>query len=104
MRDHETCGLPTSETTVCHAAAGHRGGCRTIPTIAEALDLEAEHLRPGAREEAIRVRFGLPLARWEQLLNRYIDTEEALAHNPTLVRGRRARREQIQSLRAARAC
>jgi Protein of unknown function (DUF3263) len=52
----------------------------------------------GPKERAIRSRFGLSSARYYQLLNRLIDSPEALAHDPMLVkrlrRLRLARRRQ----------
>ncbi|WP_159501323.1 DUF3263 domain-containing protein [Microbacterium sp. 18062] len=60
----------------------------------------------GAKEEAIRSELGLAPARYYQLLNRIIDTEAALAHEPMLVgRLRRIRDEQRRSRapRSARA-
>jgi len=52
----------------------------------------------GPKERAIRERFGFSATRYQQLLNRVIDTPEALAHDPVLVhrlrRLRQVRREQ----------
>ncbi len=53
---------------------------------------------PGSKEGAIRQRFGLSAARYYQLLNRLIDSPEALRHDPMLIkrlrRLRTARRRQ----------
>jgi hypothetical protein len=46
------------------------------------------------KDEAIRDRFGVLPARYFQLLNRLIDTEEALATNPLLVHRLRRRSRQ----------
>jgi hypothetical protein len=60
------------------------------------LDFERSWWRhPGPKERAIRERFGLSAARYYQLLNRLIDTPEALRHDPMLVR-------RLRRLRAAR--
>lgn len=52
----------------------------------------------GPKERAIRSRFGLSPARYYQLLNRLIDSPEALRYDPMLVRRlrrvRTARRRQ----------
>jgi len=40
----------------------------------------------GAKEEAIRTQLGMSPARYYQLLGRLIDTEQALEHDPLLVR------------------
>lgn len=50
---------------------------------------------PGSKERAIRERFGLSAARYYQLLNRLIDTPEALRYDPMLVK-------RLRRLRAAR--
>jgi hypothetical protein len=39
----------------------------------------------GAKEQAIRDRFGMPATRYYQLLNALLDAPEALAHDPVLV-------------------
>ncbi|MDQ1131091.1 DUF3263 domain-containing protein [Microbacterium sp. SORGH_AS_0888] len=61
--------------------------------------LEFESRWPGhtaAKEEAVRVELVLAPARYYQLLNRLIDREDAMAHDPLLVgrlrRSRDARR------------
>lgn len=50
---------------------------------------------PGSKRRAIRAYFGLSAARYYQLLNRLIDTPEALRYDPMLVR-------RLRRLRAAR--
>jgi hypothetical protein len=42
--------------------------------------------RPGAKERAIRDRLGLSAARYYQLLNRLIDSPDALRYDPMLVK------------------
>ncbi len=60
------------------------------------LDFERTWWRePGPKERAIRERFELSAARYYQLLNRLIDTPEALRYDPMLVR-------RLRRLRAAR--
>jgi Protein of unknown function (DUF3263) len=65
----------------------------------EILDLERGWWQDtGPKERAIRSRFGLSPARYYQLLNRLIDSPEALRYDPMLVRRlrrvRTARRRQ----------
>lgn len=67
------------------------------------LDFEREWWRhAGAKEEAIRLRFGLSGARYYQLLNALIDTSAALVHDPMLVRRLQRVRDSRMSSRAAR--
>lgn len=65
----------------------------------ELLDFERQRWRYlGAKETAVRERFGLSLTRHSQMVNELIDRPEALEHDPQLVnrlrRIRQARREQ----------
>ncbi|MFJ4038185.1 DUF3263 domain-containing protein [Microbacterium sp. NPDC090007] len=65
----------------------------SIPLI-ELLDFEEQWPRWSSRkDEAIRDRFGVPPARYFQLLHRAIETTEALEARPMLVRRLRRRRE-----------
>lgn len=67
------------------------------------LAFEAEWRRHGgAKEEAIRAEFGITPARYYQLLDRLIDTADALAHDPLLVRRLRRLRDARDHDRAAR--
>jgi Protein of unknown function (DUF3263) len=60
------------------------------------LDFERQWWRhAGAKEQAIRDRFGLSATRYYQVLNALLDTPAALAHDPVLV-GR------LRRLRASR--
>lgn len=53
----------------------------------ELLDFEERWPRwSGSKDEAIRARFGIPPARYFQVLLRAIDTTEALEAQPMLVR------------------
>ena len=54
------------------------------------------------KERAIRSRFGFSAARYHQLLNRLIDSPEALAYDPMLVRRLRRLREARRRKRSAR--
>jgi len=56
----------------------------------------------GAKEEAIRERFGLSATRYYQVLNAVIDRPEALATDPLLVRRLRRMRSARQRQRSGR--
>lgn len=56
----------------------------------------------GAKEQAIRERFGLSATRYYQVLNALIDKPEALAHDPLLVKRLRRLRANRQRERSAR--
>lgn len=64
------------------------------------LAFEAEWRRhAGAKEEAIRADLGLSPARYYQLLGRIIDTADAQAHDPMLVKRLRRLREAREQAR-----
>lgn len=68
------------------------------------LAFEAEWRRhEGAKEEAIRTDLGLSPARYYQLLGRLIDTAEAQAHDPMLVKRLRRLRDARARARGERA-
>lgn len=60
---------------------------------------------PGAKEQEVRERFGISATTYYQRLNAIIDRDDALAHDPMLVRRlrrlRSARRHQRSSQRLA---
>lgn len=56
----------------------------------------------GAKEQAIREKFDMSGTRYYQVLNALIDTEEALAFDPLLVKRLRRLRAQRQRQRSAR--
>ncbi|PTT22463.1 DUF3263 domain-containing protein [Microbacterium sp. HMWF026] len=67
------------------------------------LAFEGEWRRhAGAKEEAIRAEFEITPARYYQLLGRLIDTPEALAHDPMLVRRLRRRRDDAAEMHRSR--
>lgn len=59
-----------------------------MPPIIDILDFEDSWRRrhDGVKEEAIRARFGIPPARYYQLLERAIDTREAMESRPMITR------------------
>lgn len=56
----------------------------------------------GAKDQAIGEQLEMSAVAYYQTLNRLIDTQEALAHDPTLVKRLRRQRDSRQRLRAAR--
>ncbi len=56
--------------------------------------------RAGAKEQAIRDRFGITPTRYMQLLNRLTDQPAALAYDPVVVNRLRRLRERRSALRA----
>nr|WP_228552917.1 DUF3263 domain-containing protein [Mumia xiangluensis] len=56
----------------------------------------------GVKEQAIRAEFGLSATRYYQVLNAVIDREDALAHDPLLVRRLRRLRASRRRTRTAR--
>jgi len=57
---------------------------------------------PGAKEQAISDVLDLPATRYYQLLNELIDSPEALAFDPVLVKRLRAQRARRQRIRTPR--
>jgi Protein of unknown function (DUF3263) len=69
----------------------------------EILAFERQWWRfPGAKEEAIRERFGMSATRYYQVLNALVDRPEALAADPLLVRRLRRMRGARQRQRSGR--
>jgi hypothetical protein len=67
------------------------------------LDFEREAWRLRVpKERAIRETFGISATRYSQLLHRIVDTPEALAYDPMLVRRLRRLRELRRKRRTAR--
>lgn len=56
----------------------------------------------GAKEQAIREKFDMSATRYYQVLNSLIDREDALAHDPLLVKRLRRLRTQRHRQRSAR--
>ncbi|HEV2087288.1 MAG TPA: DUF3263 domain-containing protein [Cryptosporangiaceae bacterium] len=56
----------------------------------------------GAKEQAVRDLFGMSATRYYQVLNALIDRQEALAHDPMLVKRLRRLRAARQRARSAR--
>lgn len=74
-----------------------------MPTDAELLAFEAKHPRHrAAKEHAIRVDLGIPVARYYQLLGRLTWTEEALQIDPMTTNRLRRLSMKRQTDRASR--
>jgi hypothetical protein len=56
----------------------------------------------GAKEQAVREQFDMSATRYYQALNSLIDRQEALAHDPLLVKRLRRLRSSRQRARSAR--
>jgi hypothetical protein len=88
-----------SADPVAPAQAGARLGERDQ----QILELERQWWKyAGAKEQAIRELFGLSATHYYQILNTLIDTEDALAHDPMLVKRLRRLRTSRQRERTAR--
>lgn len=69
----------------------------------EMLDMERLWWQyAGAKEQAIRDKFDMSTTRYYQVLNALIDREDALRHDPLLVKRLRRLRAQRQRTRSAR--
>ncbi|MEJ5946785.1 DUF3263 domain-containing protein [Pseudokineococcus basanitobsidens] len=70
---------------------------------AEVLAFERQWWRyAGAKEQAVRELFGLSATSYYQVLNALLDSPEALAHDPMLVKRLRRMRSQRQRSRSER--
>ena len=79
------------------------GGSVLEARDAEILEFERTWWRsPGAKEQIIRERFDMSPTRYYQVLNAIIDTPEALAADPMLVKRLRRMRASRQRARTAR--
>lgn len=84
-------------------SAGHCEGSSLSERDVAILDFERQWWKySGAKEEGIREQFGLSATRYYQLLNQLIDSPDALAHDPLLVKRLRRLRSSRQRARSAR--
>jgi hypothetical protein len=88
---------------------GHVDASAQVPTVGlsrrehEMLTFERQWWRrPGAKETAIRDRFGVTPTRYYQVLNALVDRPDALAADPLLVRRLRRLRLARQRTRSSR--
>lgn len=93
------------------AAAAEPPAGRSAEQVAEQLteqersilDLERQWWKyAGAKDQAISDRLGISAVAYHQVLNRLIDSEAALAHDPMLVKRLRRQRDARQRGRASR--
>lgn len=69
----------------------------------EILEFERQWWRySGAKEQGVREQFDMSATRYYQILNGLIDSPDALAHDPLLVKRLRRMRESRQRARSAR--
>ena len=69
----------------------------------EILDFEHQWWKyAGSKEQAVKDLFDLSPTRYYQLLNQLIDSEDALAHDPMLIKRLRRQRARRQRSRSAR--
>ena len=106
LRDAEVAApAPTPEAgTAGTGGAPGDGGTSGLPARErEILAFERQWWRfAGAKEEAIRERFGMSATRYYQVLNALVDRPEALAADPLLVRRLRRMRGARQRQRSGR--
>lgn len=70
---------------------------------AQILAFEREWFKtPGSKERAVKEQFGVSATRYYQILNELIDSSEAAAHDPMLVKRLQRMREARKRQRAAR--
>ncbi|MCW2509074.1 MAG: uncharacterized protein JWP68_2222 [Modestobacter sp.] len=94
---------PGDETPVAGGAPGNDTAVTLPAREREMLAFERQWWRyAGAKEAAIRDRFGMSATRYYQVLNALVDRPEALAVDPLLVRRLRRMRAARQRQRSGR--
>ena len=99
--------VPAEDSAGFSAAGGDPGGVSAESPLSvrdqQMLALERQWWKyAGAKEQAIRELFDLSATHYYQILNALIDTEDALAHDPMLVKRLRRLRTSRQRARTAR--
>jgi hypothetical protein len=99
--------VPAEDSAGFPAAGGDLGGVSAESPLSardqQMLALERQWWKyAGAKEQAIRELFDLSATHYYQILNALIDTEDALAHDPMLVKRLRRLRTSRQRARTAR--
>ena len=96
---------------VAHASGGDRAADVSAQVTSHELSRREHEMlaferhwwrHPGAKETAIRDRFGMPPTRYYQALNALIDQPAALAADPLLIRRLRRLRSARQRTRSSR--
>ncbi|BCW69756.1 DUF3263 domain-containing protein [Arthrobacter sp. NicSoilB8] len=99
--------VPAGDAAGVFAGGDGLGGVSTDSPLSardqQILALERQWWKyAGAKEQAIRELFDLSATHYYQILNALIDTEDALAHDPMLVKRLRRLRTSRQRARTAR--
>jgi hypothetical protein len=95
--------LTLAETDATNRAGAGQGESRLNERDQQMLALERQWWKyAGAKEQAIRELFDMSATHYYQILNALIDTEDALAHDPMLVKRLRRLRTSRQRARTAR--
>lgn len=90
------------------AARNTESGAASEPQSLSARDCEILALErlwwqyAGAKEQAIKDKFNMSTTRYYQVLNALIDRQDAIAHDPLLVKRLRRLRDNRQRTRSAR--
>ena len=89
------------------SAVPHAHRTESVTTLSareiEVLDFERQWWKfSGAKEQGIREQFDMSATRYYQILNGLLDSPEALAHDPLLIKRLRRLRESRQKARSAR--
>ncbi|HSK28250.1 MAG TPA: DUF3263 domain-containing protein [Jiangellales bacterium] len=88
---------------VATGPAAERAGSRLADRDRQILDFERQWWRyAGAKEQAVRDLFDMSATRYYQVLNALIDSPEAIAYDPMLVKRLRRLRATRQRARSAR--
>jgi hypothetical protein len=98
VNERETVGSEPDTASAALPALAPTGRPALSQRERDILGFEHKWLRhAGAKEEAIRVEFGLSAARYYQVLNNLLDSPAALVHDPVLVN----RLQRLRDVRAA---
>lgn len=105
------CGFSAQRPPAAAAPAAQEPPVRPDPGAAAlserdraVLTFEKQHWKSyGAKEQAIRDRFGISATSYFQILNRLLDSADALAFEPAMVKRLRRRRDAHRHSRSAAA-
>lgn len=101
--DLSLAGIGSENAGNAYSLPAPQPGSRLSGRDQQMLALERQWWKyAGAKEQAIRELFDLSATHYYQILNTLIDTEDALAHDPMLVKRLRRLRTSRQRARTAR--
>jgi hypothetical protein len=101
--DLSLAGIGSATAGMADSLAAPQPDSRLSDRDQQMLALERQWWKyAGAKEQAIRELFDLSATHYYQILNTLIDTEDALAHDPMLVKRLRRLRTSRQRARTAR--